>query len=134
MKDRSVGIIVFREPRKYLVLLKKRSSDFAKGHPEKGETDEQAARRELFEETGIGEVELLPGFKEDIRYRFGKKKRVDKTISFFLGRTKESRVRISKEHQGYRWCSPAEAKRLIKYPEQQALIEKAEVHLQQARM
>lgn len=46
-----------------VVLVKRRGGDgswlFPKGHKEEGETDEQTARREIEEETGLTNLELL---------------------------------------------------------------------------
>lgn len=44
-----------------------RSWLFPKGHVEEGETDEQAARREIAEETGIGELEYIDDLGEFTR-------------------------------------------------------------------
>ena len=61
-KDKAIGVIVYFEfPRstKYLIVKHKKGHwSFAKGHKEKDESSIQTARRELFEEAGIKEVEL----------------------------------------------------------------------------
>jgi bis(5'-nucleosidyl)-tetraphosphatase len=130
MKAHSYGIIVFRDnPRKYLVLIKRSGTDFPKGHKEEGESDEQTALRETREEAGLGDVELIPGFREDTNFSFGKgKKRVDKTVTFFLGRTKGT-VKISSEHQSFRWCTPEQAMKVLAFPDQRQLVQKAESFL-----
>ena len=62
-KDKAIGVIVYFEfPRstKYLIVKHKKGHwSFAKGHKEKDESSIQTARRELFEEAGIKEVEFL---------------------------------------------------------------------------
>lgn len=130
MKDHSYGIVVFQDnPRKYLALVKHSGTDLPKGHMEEGETEEQAALREAREESGLADIELIPGYKEDIKFSFGKgKKRVNKTVTYFLGRTKSTKVKISSEHQGFFWFSPQETKRL-KFPEQRRLVQEAEAFL-----
>ena len=52
----SAGAVIFRE------IGGRCGWGFPKGHIEKGETEEAAARREVFEETGI-RAELAPGFR-----------------------------------------------------------------------
>ncbi|MCE2507894.1 MAG: NUDIX domain-containing protein [Nitrosopumilaceae archaeon] len=80
--------------------------DFVKGHLEPGETEIQAAVRELYEETGIANADFVEGFRRRIRYtyRFGGKNRA-KQVVFFLASTDTDRVRLSDEHQDYMWCS-----------------------------
>jgi 8-oxo-dGTP pyrophosphatase MutT (NUDIX family) len=91
MQQHSYGVIIFQDnPRRYLVLLKKRSTDLPKGRPEKGEAPEQAAMREAREETGL-DVQLLPGYREDIHYSFLDGK-IGKTITFFLSSWRESSI------------------------------------------
>ncbi|MBK6536405.1 MAG: NUDIX domain-containing protein [Ignavibacteria bacterium] len=62
-KDKAIGVIVYFEfPRstKYLIVKHKKGHwSFAKGHKEKDESSIQTARRELYEEAGIKEVEFL---------------------------------------------------------------------------
>lgn len=109
IQERSAGVIVFRQPKgrsgvEFLLLDYGRYWDYAKGHVEKGEDDETAARRELVEETGIEEVELLAGFSREIAYFFRSKRGlVRKSVIFFLGRAESERVKISPEHVGYAW-------------------------------
>jgi 8-oxo-dGTP pyrophosphatase MutT (NUDIX family) len=53
---RKCGIIMYNmDTKKYLLVYGKKSQKwgFPKGHMEKGESEEETARRELFEETGI---------------------------------------------------------------------------------
>lgn len=84
--------------------------DFPKGHVEKGEKTEDTVRREVEEETGIGTIEFVPGFKETIRYfvKIGEEKRL-KFVALFLARTRKKHVKISFEHQGYAWLRYPEA-------------------------
>lgn len=44
---------------------------FPKGHVEEGESDEEAARREIMEETGISDLELIDDLGRYERYRIG---------------------------------------------------------------
>ncbi len=113
--EKSAGAIVFRKEKNkifYLLLhypgashrAEKDYWDFPKGHIEKGEKIEDTVKREVFEETGLKEIKILPGFKETIKYffKFGGKN-VLKFVTFFLAETKEKKVQISFEHIGYEW-------------------------------
>lgn len=61
---------------------------FPKGHPEAGETELEAARREFAEETGLENVEVLATAVFDESYVFKKRsgKVVRKNVRYFLGR------------------------------------------------
>jgi len=68
-KERSAGFVVFteREDGKRLYLLLHYPSghwDFPKGHVEEGESEIRAALRELREETGLTDVEVVFGFRD----------------------------------------------------------------------
>ena len=85
--------------------------DLPKGHVDPGETDEEAALRELDEETGIqaADIELLDGFVYESRYsvngrRYGMGNGdVEKTMRIFAARLiNEVELKLT-EHEGYQW-------------------------------
>ena len=134
-QERSAGVIVFHSdgigPAKFLLLDYGRHWDFPKGHLEAGESDEAAARRELLEETGIAEINLLSGFQFPMTYFFRTKKKglVRKTVVLFLGRAPSMAVRLSSEHAGYDWLPFAEARQRITYSGARQALEAAEKFL-----
>ena len=75
-REKSAGAIIFRKENNetYYLLLRYRSGhwEFPRGHIEAGETEEQAARREIKEETGIKDLKIIPGFKECTKFLFKK--------------------------------------------------------------
>jgi len=78
--------------------------DFPKGAVENGETEQQAARREIFEETGLRVDGFIPSFKKEIEYYYRRQDSVaHKRVIFFLARSNETKIRISFEHSGYDW-------------------------------
>ena len=81
--------------------------DFVKGHVEDEDLSlEYTALRELAEETGIDDVELVPGFQTRTEYQFSHKGVViDKQVHWFLGDTEEMVVKLSHEHVGFLWLS-----------------------------
>ncbi len=144
--ERSAGIIIYRdtpEGRKYLVLRSSRDTstlapgkavkefwDVPKGQLEQGETGIQAARREAKEEAGYADIEIVPDFKETIRYftmRTGKP--VPKFVALFLGRVSSDAVTLSWEHDKAEWLSYEEAKARVSLKPMKEAIEKAEEYL-----
>src|SRR5687768_13171291 len=111
----SAGIIVFRRgadgERRFLLLDYGKYWDYPKGHLKKHEDEREAALRELEEETGIGEIELMDDFRHEIVYFFRPPGRalVRKTVVFFIGEVQGEKVKISHEHVGYEWLRGEEA-------------------------
>jgi len=130
MKEVSAGIIIFKEkPKREYLLLHYQAGhwDFPKGNLEKKETNEEAARRELEEETGIKNVEMLNGFEQEITYFYKKKGQlVHKTAIFFLGKIKDEKIKLSNEHKNYKWQTYEEALNTLTYDNAKELLKKAE--------
>ncbi len=107
-QEKSCGAAIFREDggrRLYLVLHYGEGHwDLPKGHVETGEGEEETARREIFEETGICELEFFSGFRHTISYCFVRRgERIPKEVVFFLAKTAQKSVTLSDEHVGYLW-------------------------------
>lgn len=112
--ERSAGVLIYRLTRqgpKILVLHYDAGHwDFPKGKLEAGETDIQAALREVVEETGITQVKIQPDWKETLHYMYTREgERISKTVVFFLGLTTQTTVRLSDEHKAFAWLSPEKA-------------------------
>lgn len=130
----SAGIITFfkkeSEPEYLILHYASGHWDFPKGKVEQGETLEQAARRELHEETGLT-AQLVPGFEETFSYIFydydnGK---AEKTVYFFVGHTGIKTVILSHEHQGYSWLPFKEALERLTYDNAKDVLKKAHLFI-----
>ena len=126
--ERSAGAVVYTVDRRevlYLLLHGRFGWDFPHGLVHLYETDEAAAIREILEETGL-KVELIPSFKEEIRYKYSKKGRtVYREVVYFLARSYEKEVRLSKEHDSYIWATREEVLRLVSRDETRTVLLKA---------
>ena len=115
----SAGAFIYRSTDSGISLLilkrENKAYDLPKGHIERGETAEQAAIREIKEETGI-DAALMPFFSTGTRYFFiREKKKILKRVKFFISKAESDSVKISEEHKGYEWCSIGDAASKLKY-------------------
>jgi bis(5'-nucleosidyl)-tetraphosphatase len=78
--------------------------DFPKGNIEPGETETETVFREISEETGIQDIQIVDGFKQQISYKYRKKsKLINKTVIYYLAETKSREVVLSFEHNNFGW-------------------------------
>jgi tRNA nucleotidyltransferase (CCA-adding enzyme) len=136
----AAGIVLFREEegaRRYLLvrsaLTRRPIWEFPKGGVEAGETDAEAAERELQEEAGVrvGDYRVVDGFEEEERYVFTQGKGEGRTlivkrVVYFLAEALTSEVRISHEAEDFRWATFEEALRLLRFPGKRIVLERAE--------
>jgi bis(5'-nucleosidyl)-tetraphosphatase len=129
--ERSAGGVVFYDsggngPVFLLMVNRKGYWEFPKGHVKPGETDEEAAVREVREETGLTSLEIVRGFKVGIKYNYSKKgRRFPKEVLFFLMKTNPSQVEVSEEHLGYVWLPFEEASKKVSYDNARRVLNQA---------
>jgi 8-oxo-dGTP pyrophosphatase MutT (NUDIX family) len=96
-----------------------------KGHPDGDETPEQAATREVAEETGVTAqlIELLG----ETNYKYDRKgRRVAKRVAFFLFEYQSGDLADhDHEIEDARWMPLKEAARSLTYPGEREMIERA---------
>lgn len=139
-QDFSCGVIPYRVvdgAREFLLVQHQAGHwSFPKGHPEKDETHEQTALRELEEETGIGKVELDRSHPFEERYDFTKRsgKRVRKRVIYFVGRVSAGHsVRLQAEEVAdYAWAEADEARRRMTFDEGRVLLDSVVGYLEAA--
>ena len=111
----------------YALVHRPRYDDWSvpKGKVDPGETDEEAALREVEEETGVRST-LGPEL-ESIRYR-DRKDRL-KQVRYWLMEPVDAKVpkfRPNNEIDDVRWCSAADAGKLLSHDHDRKLIRDAE--------
>ncbi|MEM1615770.1 MAG: bis(5'-nucleosyl)-tetraphosphatase [Pyrobaculum sp.] len=131
----SAGAVVFylsNTPEFLLLHYPAGHWDFPKGNVEFGEAPEEAALREIKEETGL-DAELVPGFREEIEYFYVKAgRRVRKKVILFLARAFSKEVKLSWEHVGYVWLPYSQALAKVTYPNSRQVLAKAHKYLLQS--
>jgi 8-oxo-dGTP pyrophosphatase MutT (NUDIX family) len=129
------GIVFRREPElRFLMILDTHGRwTFPKGGVEDGETLEQAALREIEEETGVkGSIAGQVG-ETKYTYHHPRRGRVHKTVTFYLviylgGRVKPREGEIAAAE----WVGPEEAARRVDYEGYDRLVERAGVMVEEA--
>lgn len=122
VREPTAGGIVFRRGSKgdiELLLIQDAKDRWTipKGHIEEGETAAQTAKREIGEEAGLTDVDML-GWLGKIHFRY---RRIDKlvlmTTQIYLVRARGNTDAIKKEEwmNGIKWFSFNEALDLIEY-------------------
>lgn len=135
MKEKSAGAVIFRKDKENRFLLLNYSYkasfwDFPKGNIEKDESETDTIKREVEEETGIKKIYIIPDFMEKISYVYKREgETVFKEVVFYLAETKEKKVKLSKEHIGFKWLDYEEALETLTYPAAKNILKKADEFL-----
>lgn len=123
--SKSVGAIVLNKNNHVLLIFQQKNKywEFPKGKIEKGERELDTLRREIFEETGIRDFNMVDNFRSSMFYEFHYQgKIVKRKVVYYLIRTNQ-RVRISKEHARYAWLPIERAKKRLKHQNQIELMD-----------
>jgi 8-oxo-dGTP pyrophosphatase MutT (NUDIX family) len=135
MEERSTGFVIYclgKDKPLYLLLRSSRDGywGLSKGNVDPGETDGQAARRELAEETGITNFERKPGFEHTITYWFTRDgMKIHKTVRYFLAKVKSREAKVSREHSELGWFTLEQAKEKIVFANLNETIEEADTFI-----
>ena len=100
LREKSCGALVVRrdeeDGKQYLLMIRHKLGghrSFPKGHMEPGETEEQTALREIYEEVGL-RVRLLPGFRAVTEYPLPDVPDTRKRVVFFLAEYENQEVTV----------------------------------------
>lgn len=136
LEERSAGAIVVHRSSsgiEYLILHYPAGHwDFPKGNVEKGESDIDAAIREIAEETGLTDLKFINNFKKTIQYYYKRGETlVRKSVTFYLAEANTKDVKLSYEHQGYIWLPIDEALAKVTYQNAKNVLKEAHRFLTQ---
>lgn len=128
-QQQSAGIIIYKKENStilYLLLCYSAGHwDFPKGKMEAGETKQEAALRELKEETSLT-AQIDDNFEETIQYIFmyeGEK--TTKTVYFFTGQATSTKVQLSHEHTDFAWLPYHDALKKLTYENAKDMLKTA---------
>ncbi|MFX0057142.1 MAG: bis(5'-nucleosyl)-tetraphosphatase [Candidatus Hodarchaeota archaeon] len=128
-EERSVSAVVYHN-KKYLLLKYGLGHwGFVKGHIEEGESNEETIMRELYEETGITDADIIKGFKEKYDYFFNfQSERIHKYVDCYLIKSNTEEVILSYEHDDYVWLPLKEAVKRATFKNTKFLLKKANLY------
>lgn len=138
--EKSAGIICFRihpqEGLQFLVLYHRGDYwNFPKGRIEAKESEKKAAARELAEETGVKNIKIIDGWRQQTEFFFketrsGKGELIKKQFVIFLAKTPhQTAVKISHEHNGYAWVDYKIAKKLLRFKNLKTILDEAHSYI-----
>ncbi len=118
-RTESAGGVVLNRSGEVLVVSQRGTSwSLPKGHLDPGEDALAAARREITEESGIRQLELVRELGSYSRHRIGKDRDEDvselKTIHMFLFKTSETKLEpVDPHNPEARWVKPEDVEALL---------------------
>ncbi|MFH1325302.1 MAG: NUDIX domain-containing protein [archaeon] len=118
-KTQSAGGVVVNKEGLFLIVNQNRKSwSLPKGHIDKGESALEAAKREIYEESGVNNLELLEELGSYERYKIALDKKDDfselKKIFMFLFQTEQSKLSpVDPMNPEARWCRKEEIVNLL---------------------
>jgi len=121
-KTFSAGGVVLNPQREILVVSQHATSwSLPKGHIDDGESKIQTAQREIYEESGVSELELIKELGSYQRYRIGLDGNDDfsefKTMYMFLFKTKQIELNPQDlDNPEARWVKKDEVEELLTHP------------------
>ncbi len=134
LKEFSFGAVIYKMKNDiplFLLVNSKRSGiwGFPKGHIENGESEIETARREIFEETGIKNIEFIKNFRQEDVYIINDaanrtdERQVEKHSIYFLASALEDALDFDKnEILELKWANINQAQDLLSFANQKKII------------
>lgn len=137
IEEFSAGAVVFRKEQENILFLliysaRNKAWGFPKGHIDQNESENEAAKRETKEETGLDDLVFIPGFRiEDVYHAVSnrgasKGKAIEKHTTYFLCQTSKMTIVVDAEEiSDYRWVNLDEAVSLLNFESLKSLIKQS---------
>jgi bis(5'-nucleosidyl)-tetraphosphatase len=130
-EERSAGAVLFslkdKEPIYLILHYTAGHWDFPKGNIEEDEDELTTVRREVKEETSICDIKFVDGFRRIVEYMYRRAGRlVHKVVIYYLAYTDTLQVRLSYEHNDYRWGRFNEIMNILTYNNSKMVLEEAD--------
>ena len=125
--DKKISVFVISKDKKILLLktnCKRYETNYwsiINGGVDDGETFEKAANREVFEETGL-QLEKLYFSGYSCTYEYPKDNLRTKKV--FIGLVKSNSIKLSDEHEDYKWVSLKNLKKNFSWAEPEIELDK----------
>ncbi len=116
------GVVMNRKSGKILVVSQHGTSwSLPKGHIDEGEEAEEAARREVFEEAGLGDLDMIKSFPAYERFKMDKNNSDDKLelkeIQMFLFETGEENLSPrDPDNPEAKWVEKDKVEKILTHP------------------
>lgn len=136
-KEFSAGALVFRREGDtilFLLIYSNRNKlwGFPKGHLEEGETEREAAVREIKEEAGLDDLKFIEGFVGKVTYETISKRppfkgeTIEKYVTYFLCETEKQDIIVDgREITDYRFLNFIQVEELIKFANLKNILRRA---------
>ena len=125
MMELSAGAVIANNGKYLLLHYQAGHWDFAKGHVEEGETSQEAALREIKEETGL-DATIINGFEQRFKFFFRRDgKLTQKEVILYIAKVHSDKVTISNEHIGFAWLPIDEALIKVTFKNSREVLNKA---------
>jgi ADP-ribose pyrophosphatase YjhB (NUDIX family) len=131
-KTQSAGGVVTNDEGEVLVVSQRGTSwSLPKGHIDPGENALVAAKREIYEESGIRDLELIRGLGTYERHKIGVDGGDDrselKVITMFLFRTSEKSLRpVDPDNPEAKWVEKSKVARLLTHEKDKEFFRRVE--------
>jgi 8-oxo-dGTP pyrophosphatase MutT (NUDIX family) len=127
----SIGAVIFNK-NKFLILKYGIGHwGLVKGNVEEGENKKETILRELLEETGINEAEIIDNFEEKTDYYYTLKgEKIHKRVDYLLLRVNTKKVKLSYEHDDYKWLPFRDAINQVDFDNVKQVLRKAHDYIE----